>query len=194
MTKTRKKLEEAAFFLQKLKSSRDNFKEFKCYLSAYISSARSVLWIMRYEYHNIKGWEEWFKSKEEDDEVKRLFGIITKARNLSQKQEPLKLSGYFQFNLPKDLYEILKPCKRLKIEDMRQQMSEADFEKFKTYFKKEMHEKTKLYYILEDLEGDITEATIVSLDILEICKKYYSTLENIVSECEDIFSPKKGTV
>ena len=77
MSRTRAKLNEARFFLGELERtyyeyverlellSKNNPEPPVCqyYLSAFISSARSVMWVMRSEYQNLGGWEEWYQSR-----------------------------------------------------------------------------------------------------------------------------------
>jgi hypothetical protein len=74
MGATRIKYHEAEFFLAKLDSSyyedvRRMFKKsrkppvFHYYLSAFLSAARSITWIMRSEYRLISGWEEWYRTQ-----------------------------------------------------------------------------------------------------------------------------------
>jgi hypothetical protein len=59
MTGTKLKVNEAKFFLEKMKESFQKQPDFDYYLSAFISSSRSVLWVMRCEFSKIHGWEEW---------------------------------------------------------------------------------------------------------------------------------------
>lgn len=56
---TRHKLNEADFFLCELERNYLNYPDFEYFLSAFISSARAVLWIMESEYNSIKAWRTW---------------------------------------------------------------------------------------------------------------------------------------
>jgi hypothetical protein len=49
-TRTGFKLEEARFFLAHLEKHWRHVPQYEFYLSAFISAARSVTWVMRYEY------------------------------------------------------------------------------------------------------------------------------------------------
>ncbi len=96
---TRLKYEEAQFFLAHLEKSRYEdlqrmFKRskrrrvFHYYLSAFLSAARSVTWIMRSEFRQRPGWEEWFAAQRrpEHESLLRLFNDL---RIRSEKFEPV---------------------------------------------------------------------------------------------------------
>ena len=53
--RTKHKLEEAKFFLEQLRANYGKLKKFDYFLSAFISSARSVTWVMRNEYSSVPG-------------------------------------------------------------------------------------------------------------------------------------------
>ena len=55
---TKLKLKEALFFLQKMETHVDIEPDFDFYLNAFVSSSRSVKWIMNKEYSKVEGWEE----------------------------------------------------------------------------------------------------------------------------------------
>jgi hypothetical protein len=78
VTKTREKLEEAKFFLEQLEADYKSAR-FQYYLSAYISAARSVTWVMRHEYNDVVGWEEWFSKKPEEPFLKQTNALRVQA-------------------------------------------------------------------------------------------------------------------
>lgn len=83
MTNTERKLDEAQYFLKML-NVEDPY--FDYILSAYLNAARSITWIMRHEFHNIEGWEKWFKSQMINKEQKSLLNTINDLRIASTKQ------------------------------------------------------------------------------------------------------------
>jgi hypothetical protein len=98
MGRTRQKLEEAAFFLAKVRDhyfdvldEDEQARPFLCYLSAFVSAARSVAWIMRSEYKALEGWEAWYQSKQPELEDRALLRRFTAIRNRSEKAEPLRI-------------------------------------------------------------------------------------------------------
>jgi hypothetical protein len=93
MSLTRQKLDEAEFFLSKIESlTRDRPRdrpESKYYLSAFVSAARSVTWIMRYEYARVVGWEQWYDSTAPNGEDFDLLRKFNELRVRSEKKRPL---------------------------------------------------------------------------------------------------------
>lgn len=97
MRPTRLKLQEAAFFLQKVDEHYVNIahfgpggsRELFYYVSAFVSAARSVPWIMRSEYGAVDGWRAWFSIKRPEGEGQALLSKFVAIRNRSLKSEPL---------------------------------------------------------------------------------------------------------
>lgn len=92
---TRRKFEEAQYFLSKCQelARRPNapfVPEVLFYLSALISAARSVLWVMRHEYNEVPGWEQWFQSRNNDSTGEALFKRFTGLRNETVKTGTLQ--------------------------------------------------------------------------------------------------------
>ncbi|SHM81570.1 hypothetical protein SAMN02746066_03392 [Anaerosporobacter mobilis DSM 15930] len=178
MEKTLFKLEEAKFFLHKIREERTNEPFCSYYFNAFLSSARSVLWVMRAEYSKIEGWEEWYQCKKATEEEEKIMHKITKYRNLSQKEGSLHT------------------CDILKIED--------DGFSFKIECPTEMlvdnmhGNKMFLSFGIADKEPDIEIEGFASLtkgikeddefDILQLSNQYYEWLENVIHECAEKFS------
>ncbi len=85
---TRRKLEEAQFFLGKMREDYPKNPTFDHYLSAFIGAARSVRWVMKHEYGACPGWKEWSAAKEKEVE-KDFLTRLAEVRNRSQKVEPI---------------------------------------------------------------------------------------------------------
>ena len=88
--RTEHKLGESLFFLSQLKKAHPFYQNFSFYLSAFISAARSVTWIMRSECKHIPGWEAWYDSKKISANDFALLGKLTAIRNESQKVGPIR--------------------------------------------------------------------------------------------------------
>jgi hypothetical protein len=88
------RLNESKFFLGKLKENKEKTLEFEYYLDAYVSSARSVLWIMKSEYSKLNEWNKWYEEKDPNEEQKKLLKGIVDMRNRTLKQRPLKVKKY----------------------------------------------------------------------------------------------------
>src|SRR5215831_1694870 len=104
MSRTTRKLDEASFFLGFLERKPHGVEwlEFHYYLSAFVSAARSVLWIMRAEYSHVPGWQEWYDAKEATPEEQRLLNAFNQIRVRSVKKDPLETRGRVEISIPKD--------------------------------------------------------------------------------------------
>lgn len=92
-------MDEAAFFLEKVREHYFTVLDNDApgspliyYVSAFISAARSVSWVMRSEYGRSKGWETWYRSKELGVEDLALLARFTKIRNRSEHADPLRIA------------------------------------------------------------------------------------------------------
>ncbi len=63
--------------------------KFLYYLSAFVSSARSVPWVMRSEYAEVPGWERWFEGEEQLVEEQELLDSFTNLPLPSEGPEAL---------------------------------------------------------------------------------------------------------
>jgi hypothetical protein len=105
-TKTRAKLEEARFFLTKIKENQQTFPDIQYYCSAFISSARSILWIMRSEYHGENGWDSWFESlkPKAGSSEKKFITVLNDIRVRLEKLEPLRVGISLELRFPKESF------------------------------------------------------------------------------------------
>lgn len=86
--RTQLKLEEALFFLGHLAPNYGKERKFDFYLSAFISAARSVAWVMRAEFHDVDGWEAWFKAYPLSPEEAELLRGTNELRRRTTKIGP----------------------------------------------------------------------------------------------------------
>lgn len=188
MSKTRDKLEEAYFFLKKLEEHYTKPPDNNYYLSAFIGSSRSVTWVMKHEYSDIKGWKEWDNSRKPTLEEEDLLKNINEIRIRSVKKEPIKTSTQITIDINKKyttpkLKEMIKDlvdkCKMVKvkiaaIKDPRKK-HKVRMNKRSISFVGKIDE---LFQVVEEFPDQ---------DILPICRKYYLILKSLVDECEQHF-------
>ncbi len=91
MERTQFVLDEAEFFLNKMIEEQENMPCFNYYLNAFISSARSTLWIMQSEYQSVPGWKDWYDGTDVDRNKEKLLKGIVDLRNRSVKNTPLQI-------------------------------------------------------------------------------------------------------
>ena len=190
MRKTRGKLNEAKFFLQLLEKNYLRQLDSRYYLSAFVSSARSVLWIMRSEYSQVEGWESWYSTKEPSPKEAALLKRMNSFRVKSEKVEPLEPKAHVTYRVPKESIteELLQELLQTLIDSIGEGLqvnSSFSNDGSKVEIKiGELHyiaEFDKFYNVIEDFDDDV----------LDLCKEYYSLVDAMVSECEGRFDPKQ---
>jgi hypothetical protein len=198
MNRTQAKLDEARFFLGELertyyeyaedleKLSRNNPNPPVCqyYLSAFISAARSVTWIMRSEYQEIEGWEEWYKSEKPNSEEESLLKKMNDIRVRSEKRAPLRLASniYWDGDSIKDSKDNSGeplPTWRKKYNLSFERILKEGEEINKPKIIEVEAELTAFFWSLEEFPDK---------DILEVCKSYFSMLERLVLKCRGRFA------
>jgi hypothetical protein len=63
MTDARHKVKEAEYFFEKMKKNIEDDKVFSFNLSAFLTSARSVTFLMQKEYQHVLGFQDWYADK-----------------------------------------------------------------------------------------------------------------------------------
>jgi hypothetical protein len=186
MSRTRDKLKEAHFFLQKLKEHYAQHPDIDYYLSAFISSSRSVIWVMQSEYSSIKGWREWYDSREPTLKEALFLKSINEVRIRSEKKEPLQTSSQVAISISKrdttpDLKEALGD-----IVDKRVKVTIASRKGVREKHRVRIS-KRSISFVAKISEFIKVVEEFPDQDILPICQKYYRILKLLVKECEQHF-------
>lgn len=165
-------------------ASTDKIPEFNYFLNAYISSARSVLWIMQNEFKHIDGWREWYDSFSETEDMKALLKGIVDMRNRSLKQQPLQISEFITIGNETDYFDLieeLQPFDKQKVDLTIQEV------KLKSDKPKIFRGENELK-ITGKLNIRKTVKEFKNKDIVDICIQYNTWLLEIVDECLAKFS------
>ena len=183
MGHTVSKLEEARFFLDKLELHRNAVPEFDYYLSAFISSARSLLWVMRAEYHNVDGWEDWYHSQVPTADETELLKKINDIRVRSEKIRPLRTVGFWQLEVPRETLEkfaeAFEGSKEIHL--IMEEVGENEKEMEPRISRGEAQFRAKTTQWFRELPE------LPQVEILDVCKRYYCLLEGLVLECDRLF-------
>lgn len=185
-TRTKRKLEEAKFFLDQLRPNYGKEKKFDFFLSAFISATRSVTWVMGAEYGDVPGHKEWFENLKPSEAEERLLKGTNTLRVRTQKLGPpdtlkkMKVSGV---NAAGGDLEGLKAALREHDGPLRGRVN-----------------GTKGNYVLELQVGDkvfLFPAAHLEVmreldefpgeNILTICENYYESVSKVVAECRGKF-------
>ena len=155
--------------------------DFNYYLNAFISSARSVKWILNKEYSKITGWEEWNSKISLKNEEMNILKLITKLRNISLKERPIITNKEYILPIPEEIE--IKENARYNVVIVEE--NQICNEELKSALKQEL----KSYPISFTAKFEFLRTLDESEEgILQICQNYYQWLDNIVSECEKLFN------
>ena len=191
MGRTRHKLDEAAFFLEKV---RDHYfdvleddrqgRPFRFYLSAFVSAARSVAWVMRSEYCRSQGWESWYKLRQPELEDQTLLSRFAEVRNKSQKVGPLKVGIRLRLSqtaegAPQD--DELSRVRHPKLQQYRVTITLVD---------PPSGDSRSMEASIDALECALPE--LGDDDLLQSCSRYFDLLNRLVEDCESRFSIERS--
>jgi hypothetical protein len=182
MRATQSKYREAEFFLGKLDGAyyedvRRMFKKskkppvFQYYLSAFLSAARSVTWIMRNEYSKRPGWEEWYR-EQKADENSQLLTLFNQLRIRSEKVEPV-LPGR-AIRIEGDGGPPIVRDPRMPRFNMTITSADSDSDGIPIM----SGEVIEWKWTIDELNGD---------DLVEACRRYLGLLSTLVADCEAAF-------
>jgi len=182
VTRTRHKLNEAEFFLSKLVEH--YFDQVRCmleekvsppvfsyYLSAFVSAARSVTWVMRHEYSRIPDWEGWFRAQDLTESERGLLKLFNELRVRSEKLEPLPLGHSIRLVGDPDAPQPDPGLPRCQIIIRR-----ADDESQEVVLAGEI---AAFEWTLKELEDR---------NLLQACRDYTALLAGLVQDCEKRFT------
>jgi hypothetical protein len=184
--RTSRKLEEAKFFLDQLAPNYGKAKKFDYFLSAFITSARSVLWVMRNEYNDVEGWEEWYERRQPNEEEQALLRGTNEVRVRIEKIAPLNTLSTIAF---------------------AGHITAGDQERIRTAMKKTAGKRipVRATGTLEssavemELDGEWVRFEAVEViprreldefpgqNILDVCNRYFAAVSSVVRECSERF-------
>ena len=186
MSKIKDKLNESNFFLVQLEKYYNNYPEFDYFLNAFITSSRSISWIMRNEFGKISRWEKWYNSQKLTEDEEKFLKNISELRNRSQKKEPVKTKTQVVLSMKNINTELEKNIGNF----MNKKVQVTIVPTQKKKYKEPKISKESITFIgkIEELIPTVRE--FPDKNILLVCKKYYSILESLVEDCENKFKKK----
>lgn len=186
MSRTIRKLEEARFFLALLEESIVKHPDFDYFLSAFVSSARSVTWVMKSEYKDHSGWLEWYNSQKPDDVELKLLKSMNDLRVRSEKFAPLETKSAVVMHIPPEE----------NTPELRAMLSGQVGSRFQTWIykvpdsgSKELPNEipagaTVVVGTFEGIEHHLPE--LHDQDVISACRLYLQSLELLANESEKV--------
>ncbi|MBU8908481.1 hypothetical protein [Desertibacillus haloalkaliphilus] len=187
MNYTIDKLNEADFFLNKLKEHKNIFPEFDYFLNAFVSSARAVLWIMNSEYDSNNNWRNWYENKSTSESEDILLRGITNMRNRSLKQAPLKTKKYSIIHSDSetvDVYSEMKIFLEKNGKDKKYNLEIKEVDNIENQIVRNEKELTihgilNIYDTVEEFKDS---------NVIDKCEEYFLWLKSLVEECTSLFN------
>lgn len=188
-SRTQYKLEEARFFLSLFKDNWRNVPDVDYFLSAFVSAARSVTWVMRYEFSHNVGWDEWFRAQRPSPQIAALLKKMTDVRNRSIKTTPIKTRTSANLSIPPQecTPEVLEYLHRVPRPSFRLEPIDST----NTNFYILVDGKRIAKAVLKSAEHSLPEFN--GQDSYAVCKDYLDALEALVMECHKRFKVRQGT-
>ncbi|HRY76958.1 MAG TPA: hypothetical protein P5524_02245 [Candidatus Paceibacterota bacterium] len=164
------KIEEAKYFYSQMSREANNREGLKHNLSAFLSSARSVLQYALKEAQTKKGGQEWYDLQVSDNDA---ISFFTDKRDINIHAEPVSIRQDIELELTETIY--ISESARVAIEDPEGSVRESDNSDFKKAKQRvDLRPVTKTKYRFNDWIGDE--------DIFILCQKYLDELEIIVAD------------
>lgn len=182
-TSTRLKLEEASFFLKHLDKHWRHIPQVDFYLSAFVSAARSVTWIMRYEYGKRPGWSEWFDEKKPEPHTRELLRKMNDVRVRSNKTEPIRTRTTAKVTISPG--QITPELEYLLRDGGKEQVRLQPTDDSNTQAYVMISDRVLARATIDQAEHEIPE--FKGRNAKDVCQDYLAELEALVSECERMF-------
>jgi hypothetical protein len=183
--RTQYKLEEAKFFLALLEQNWRHSPHFDYFLSAFVSSARSVAWVMKSEYGARPGWTEWYEQKKPSAEMRVFLKKMNDVRVRATKSTPLKTQTTATVTIPPEQQtpELLAYLEGgtpglVRLEPTDHTNTEA----FLVVGARRLG-KVKIEKALHEIPE------FGGRDVREVCREYMRELEVLWAECKERYEP-----
>jgi DNA-directed RNA polymerase beta' subunit len=185
MNSTERKLDEAKYFLNQLNI---NDPYFDYNLSAYLNSARSIMWIMRYEYNKTDGWNEWFNGYQLSEKSNNLLKAINELRIKAVKQSGVQTDFYILSDLliKEEYYSEIKKLLAEPDGDYVLSIEPVDKGDRKDEEKNQPNDNIIASFIAT-VDRAKTKKVDSREEILWLCQKYLTIVQEIVAACITLF-------
>jgi hypothetical protein len=176
---TSEKLGEAKYFLEQMRLNLKDRKAFKHNLGAFLSSARSVTFVLQNEHAGNPKFEEWYEKKQTEMKNDKLLDFFIKKRNYVVKEGPAKVRANILIEVRDTITISDSVTIIIKRRDGTEEVVQPKEPERKA--RKETEEVESEYrWFFEDYPAK---------DILTLCEEYIKRLTELVEEAERIALP-----
>lgn len=179
VTKTEYKLEEARYFLAHLEKHWRHLPQVDFYLSAFVSAARSVTWVMKAEFLHVHGWEQWYETKKPSSTIRELLKKMNDVRVRATKTDPLKTKTTANVTIPPD--QLTPRVMAFLRGDPSGLIHLEPIDSSNTEFLLKNGNEVLARAHLNNAEHELPEFR--GRDSKDVCREYLNELEALVKEC-----------
>jgi hypothetical protein len=153
--------------------------EFQWNLSAFISAARSITWIMQKEYSKVPGFADWYEDKQKRELSDELFKKFNSLRVLTVKKKPISPTYRQTIRFGNGLK--IPPGGKLWIKSngvnaiVRLEKGDGSEDVMAKNIKALQDSEVKLHCYVKEFPD---------YNLFDICEQYLNSLEKLVLECE----------
>ena len=185
MNETRSKLAEAGFFLGLMEKHYHDDPAFDYVLSAFVSAARSVTWVMNSEYVHLEQWTKWYASKTPSADEPGFLKKINDLRVRAVKRATPASAVMVELSVPTECMTREVECylrdsvgRRIHVSLVGSQRDPVDHAGATVTGQGLTLTGAKLSAVYRAVEE------FPEQDILAVARRYYDWLAALVAECE----------
>jgi len=178
MTDTREKLLEAKYFLERMVENQDKRDVFKYNLSAFLSAARSVTWIMQREFGKVPGFIEWYRIQQDKMRSDEKMRILGDKRHATTHEEPVRPHAQVGVTVTERL--IMTDSVSVVVTHADGTIERSD--------STSPPPPPASATTQPNAEWRWSFDEIPDMDVITVCREHMSKLESIVADCERLFN------
>jgi hypothetical protein len=190
MTRTRDKLNEAQYFLNRMEETQKSANAgtpsardaFKYDLNAFITAARSVTYVMQKDFKRVPGFEDWYEVKQDEMRNDEVMLFFHKQRNITIHQGSIEPIGHTMITVT----ENLGISDSVSITETNADGTEEKVGSQPDQIQQANENQTEV-----KLEQEWFFDKFLPNNVLTVCNVQITKLRQIVNECESQFSISK---
>jgi hypothetical protein len=183
MSDTQHKLEESKYFLDRTRENINSRKYFSFNLSAFLSSTRSVTWVMQKEFRHCNGFDKWYEDERTQMKKDPQCKFIVDKRDVTVHERTIMPNKKVSVNI-KEKKIMVNESVNVKVIRNGNVISESTSIPRHSIEIPDINEKEKEYSISRFFMEYPDD------DLLKVCEQYLGKLGELVEECIKLFSPK----
>jgi hypothetical protein len=184
-TRTQYKLEEARFFLDHVEKHWRDIPHVDFYLSAFVSAARSVSWVMQSEFSHVPGWKKWYDATEPSSEILEFLKTLNDVRVRAVHTDPIKTQTLANVTIAPG--EVTPRVLEFLQGGAQGQIQLEPIDPSNTVFLVKQGNEVLARAYLKHAQHEFPQ--FQGRDAKNVCRDYLNELERLVNDCVATFKP-----